>query len=151
MDHKIRDAVPSDAARIEELFVEMLRSVYHTEDVSGYEDGYLTKFFDGHEDRICLAEIGSSAAGYLSVEVHREKDSADFIYLDDLSVSEPYRNNGIGTALIETAERYASALGISEIALHVEKANTAAFRLYTRLGFVVLHEEQNRLLMKKQI
>jgi hypothetical protein len=36
MKYKIRTAVPTDEGKIRELFLEMLRTIYHTDDVKGY-------------------------------------------------------------------------------------------------------------------
>ena len=33
MEYKIRTAVPADEGKIRELFLEMLRTIYHTDDV----------------------------------------------------------------------------------------------------------------------
>ena len=40
-----RKATISDSERVAGLFEEMLRTIYHTQDVEGYENGYLDKFF----------------------------------------------------------------------------------------------------------
>ena len=37
----LRKAVPADTFRINELFVEMLNTIYSIRDAQGYEDGYL--------------------------------------------------------------------------------------------------------------
>lgn len=145
----LRKAVPADRERIEALFVEMLRSIFHTDDVKPYEEGYLDKYFAGGEDWICVAQEGDEVAAFLSIEVHREQES--YLYLDDLSVTERCRNAGLGTALIERAEAYAKELGVPAVVFHVEKANEAAFRLYTRLGYTVFREDGSRLLMEKSI
>ena len=80
---------------------------------------------------------------YLAVEVHRE--DVDYIYLDDLSVTEKKRGNGIGTSLTHKAEDYAMELGLSEdILFHVDKNNDSAFRLYERLGYKVFRDDGNR-------
>ena len=39
MDVVYRKAESPDSGRIAELFEEILRTIYHTEDVEGYEDG----------------------------------------------------------------------------------------------------------------
>jgi ribosomal protein S18 acetylase RimI-like enzyme len=83
---------------------------------------------------------------YLSIEVHHEQE-ADYIYLDDLSVTESYRNLGIGSALIHEAENYAKEIGIQHILFHVEKTNTKAFQLYERLGYKVYRDDGNRYMM----
>lgn len=96
-----------------------------------------------HDDWICVVEAEGSVIAYLSIEVHHEQE--DYIYLDDLSVSEKYRNSGIGTKLIKTAEKFAEDIDIHQIVFHVEKSNTSAFRLYERLGYSVLRDGNFRL------
>ena len=46
MTCSIRKAVQGDEQRICELFIEMLQTIYHTEDVQGYEPGYLDTVID---------------------------------------------------------------------------------------------------------
>ena len=55
-----RKAELSDSKRIAELYEEMLRTVYHTKDVEGYEDGYLDRFFSEGDDHIYVAELGKT-------------------------------------------------------------------------------------------
>lgn len=145
----LRKAVPSDRARIEELFIEMLQTIYQKADVSGYEAGYLDKFFAGGGDWICVAESEGQTIAFLSIEEYHEP--ADYIYLDDLSVGRDHRGRGIGTALIETAEQYARNRGIPQIIFHVEKSNTRAHKLYRRLGFVDENDEGTRIRMRKAL
>lgn len=45
------------------------------------------------------------------------------------------QNEGIGTALVETAERHARRLGARRVGLAVEHDNPGARRLYERLGY----------------
>ncbi len=59
MEFKIRKAVKEDETKIRELFIEMLQTIYSNNNVDGYEEGYLDKFFDGHEDWICVAEVNN--------------------------------------------------------------------------------------------
>ena len=148
-EFSIVTADASDKERINELFMEMLRSIYGTEDVKGFEDGYPDRFFRGGENIIFAAKAGGEIVGFLSVEVHREQQ--DYIYLEDFSVSASHRSRGIGTALIDRAERYAWQLGIDAVLLHVERSNTAALRLYERLGYSVFRDDGNRLLLLKNI
>lgn len=149
MAWRIRKAVKTDESKIKELFIEMLQTIYSKNTVDGYEEGYLDKFFDGHEDWICVAEVNDSIAAYLSIEVHHEQEH--YIYLDDLSVSKTYRNYGMGTELIKTAENFAKEIDISTIVFHVEKSNKSAFRLYERLGYSIMSDEGTRFRMVKRI
>ena len=148
MDHVLRKATATDAVRIEELFVEMLKAIYHTDDVEGYESGYLDKFFSDEEDWICVAEYKNDVVAFLSIEVHRD---VDYIYLDDLSVAAGCRNNGIGTNLIHAAEKYAEQIGIPKIVFHVDKENEGAYRLYSRLGYSEIADEGSRIRMSKEV
>ena len=132
MEWKIRKAVKKDEARIKELFIEMLQTIYSKQNVEGYEEGYLDKFFDNNEDWICVAEVNDSVVAYLSIEVHHEQV------------------NGIGTELIKTAERFAEEADISTIVFHVKKSNRSAFKLYERLGYSIMSEEDSRFRMIKE-
>ncbi len=148
MEYKIRTAVQADEDTIRKLFLEMLRTIYHTDDVKGYGDGDLDRFWSENRDRIYVAE-DSKVVAFLSVEVHH--DPVDHLYLDDFSVTAAYRSKGIGSALIRTAEAYAEQTGSRAVLLHVEKINLSAMRFYERLGYVVFRDDGNRLLLKKDI
>lgn len=66
-------------------------------------------------------------------EMEDEAKAGEF-YIDSLSVSLPYRNQGVGTALIEKAKEMARELGIPVVTLAVEPENRAK-KLYQKLGF----------------
>jgi len=141
----IRKSVPGDKAAVEQLFETMLKSIYHTDEVQGYEAGYLDKFYAGKGDWICAAEADGRLVGYLSIEEHLETEH--FLYLDDCSVAEGYRCRGIGRAFFAEAERYAREKGITRIYLHVEQENTRAIRLYQSLGYEILKAVGSRYRM----
>ena len=66
-------------------------------------------------------------------EMEDEAKAGEF-YIDSLSVSLPYQNQGVGTALIEKAKEMARELGIPVVTLAVEPENRAK-KLYQKLGF----------------
>ena len=66
-------------------------------------------------------------------DMEDEAKAGEF-YIDSLAVSLPYRNQGVGTALIEKAKEMAKEKGISVVTLAVEPENKAK-KLYQRLGF----------------
>ena len=149
MSWTLGKAEKKDSARINELFIEMLQTIYHTDQVDGYSDGDLDRFFDGRDEWISIAIDDDKIIAFLSIEVHHEDE--EYIYLDDLSVTKQYRNIGIGTKLIRNAEAYAKDINIHEICFHVEKSNTEAFRLYRRLGYEIYEDQGSRYLMLKSI
>ena len=132
MEYKIRTAVPTDEGKIRELFLEMLRTIYHTDDVKGYGDGDLDRFWSESRDRIYVAEDGQVVA-FLSVEVHH--DPVDHIYLDDFSVTAAYRSKGIGSALLKAVlEKYSH---VRQLTLVTDSTpETLAF--YRSMGFTEL-------------
>ena len=142
-------AQSSDFERLNELFIEMLMTIYNNDQVNGYSEGDMDRFFDGRDEWVCKVTDDDHIIAFLSIEVHHEEE--EYIYLDDLSVTMLYRNKGIGTSLIERAEEYAKEIGIHRIYLHVEKANTSAFKLYQRLGYTIYEEQESRYLMCKMI
>lgn len=150
MDTVLRVATAGDEAAIRRLFVEMLRTIFHTQEVEGYPAGYVGRFFTGGEDEILVAKQAGMVVGFLSLESHRE-GKPPFLYLDDFSVTAACRGQGIGSRLLDMAEEYAAALGLGEIHLHVERDNHGARRLYRRRGFDVLAEQGARLLLGKKL
>lgn len=150
MDTVFRVATAGDEAAIRRLFVEMLRTIFHTQEVEGYPVGYVGRFFTGGEDKILVAEQAGAVVGFLSLESHRE-GKPPFLYLDDFSVTAACRGQGIGSRLLDMAEEYAAALELGEIHLHVERDNLGARRLYRRRGFGVLAEQGARLLLGKKL
>lgn len=150
MDTVFRVATAGDEAAIRRLFMEMLRTIFHTQEVEGYPAGYVGRFFTGGEDEILVAEQAGMVVGFLSLESHWEGEPP-FLYLDDFSVTAACRGQGIGSRLLDMAEEYAAALRLGEIHLHVERDNHGARRLYRRRGFDVLAEQGARLLLGKKL
>ena len=66
-------------------------------------------------------------------DMEDEAKAGEF-YIDSLAVSLPYRNQGVGTALIEKAKEMAKEQGIGVVTLAVEPTNPAK-KLYRKLGF----------------
>ncbi len=146
---RIRTAVPADAKKIDALFREMLRTIYHTDKADGYEAGYLDQYWDGGENRIFVAEDDEVRA-FLSVQAYREPEKT-YLYADDFSVTAAYRGRGIGTRLMKAAEDYARETGIPAIVLHVEKNNGSAFRFYERLGYSIFRDDGDRYLLCREL
>ena len=80
-----------------------------------------------------LKELFDVAFGKGWDEMEDEAKAGEF-YIDSLAVSLPYRNQGVGTALIEKAKEMAKEKGIGVVTLAVEPENRAK-RLYQKLGF----------------
>lgn len=149
MEIVLRKANVGDKAVIEDLFIEMLGSIYNTEVVEGYEGDYLSRFFDVSDDCIIVAEFKKAVIGYISIIVNREDEQ--YAYIDDFCVKKEYRNLGVGTQLLQSAENFAQNIGIADIRLHVEIINTSAQNLYIKSGFEIFKTEGSRSLMRKRL
>jgi ribosomal protein S18 acetylase RimI-like enzyme len=62
--------------------------------------------------------------------------------LDDVSVKEGRRGEGIGTALLEQLQEQLRKEAVTRIDVGVHLENPEARRFYERLGFVALNEER---------
>jgi ribosomal protein S18 acetylase RimI-like enzyme len=79
---------------------------------------------------------GGRAVGYLALCLgySLEMGGRD-AFVDEVFVSEPFRNQGWGGKMIETAIEAAREAGVVAVHLSVELTNPQAMRLYRRLGF----------------
>lgn len=148
--YTIRPAARRDFERIDELYIEMLSSIYGGGSFSGYEDGYLDKFLpENGGGTIFTAATDDGIIAYLSLEYHFDEN---FAYIDDFCVEESCRGNGIGTALLRTAEEHAAFLRLDNVVLHAERSNKGAIRLYEKSGFVEFcgDESDSRIRMIKK-
>lgn len=85
-----------------------------------------------------LINIDGNIVGCILVE---NKDNR--VIIDELYIEEKYRNNGIGTDLINNV-----ISNNNIVHLWVYKLNVKAIRLYKRLGFKIIKETENRYYMK---
>lgn len=45
MEYILRKATKNEVGRIDELFIEMLNTIYNIDDAKGYDAGYLDRYF----------------------------------------------------------------------------------------------------------
>ena len=90
--------------------------------------------------------------GYLEYSIIYER-----MEIDNIFVSEEYRNQGIGTKLLEYLIEYAKENKIVNITLEVRTSNNIAKKLYKKMGFneVAIRKyyygDEDALLMEKQV
>ncbi|HSA04926.1 MAG TPA: GNAT family N-acetyltransferase [Tenuifilaceae bacterium] len=87
-----------------------------------------------------IAEYNETVVGFLSIHVqrilHHSKPTCE---LQELNVFSEYRSMGIGTALMQEAERIAKELGLEEIELTTKVFRKRAQEFYNRLGYKNTH------------
>lgn len=64
-----------------------------------------------------------------------DETSAGELYIDSIAVFDNHRGKGVATLLLNVAIEKAMAMKLPAVGLLVDEANTAAERLYRRIGF----------------
>ena len=87
-----------------------------------------------------VAEENETVNGYVFVTFVREKEtilreSRSFCKVEEICVDKSFRGQGIGTLLIEAANREMIARGFPKMELNVWAFNSAACAFWTKLGF----------------
>lgn len=76
----------------------------------------------------------------------RDDLEGTFSIVNDLVVLAPFRDRGIGRALLEAATTVATKAGATELLINALSGNAGAVRLYERTGFVPLDVTLRRTL-----
>jgi len=104
----------------------------------GWNEAWQLDYFRQHFDpsRRQIVQVEGQDIGAISIESH-----PDELYLALIEILPAYQGRGLGTALIRDFIQAAQDVDRPAV-LHVLKANHAAHRLYQRLGFVTIAEEE---------
>jgi ribosomal protein S18 acetylase RimI-like enzyme len=99
--------------------------VYHYEDAVYYDH-----------------QLSSEIAAFFKIQapVIQLEAKPDEYYLDSIAVAEDFRNQKIGTMLLEAVEEEAYDKGYQKLSLNVEHSNNRAKRLYERFEFTELEQ-----------
>ena len=145
----IRKAKIEDAVAIEALYTElekdavMYQSEHFVLSPSGARSRQLEEILK-NENQVMLVAVDESdvVIGFAHVVFMGVKSFSCLkpqtnIYLQDLVVSEDYRNHGIGTLLLNEAKKYGTEKGADFFRTQVFPMNKAGLRFYERNGFSI--------------
>ena len=149
----IRDLKEIDkiALQVHECHVKWIPDIFiHTDSIYDIED--LQYFID--EERIFVYKIDNLIVGYILIYYKNMPQKgyrhSNEILIDALGVLEEYRNQGIGTKLLEFIKEYAMKQGYTNIRLTVNQENEIARHLYEKVGFKVKNISYSMPLDKKK-
>lgn len=88
-------------------------------------------------DEVLVAEVDELLVGFVnfSTEYRLYEVTATRGIIHNLFVRRTFRNDGIGSKLLEAAEHCLADQGVETVALEVMAANTAAQRFYENSGY----------------
>jgi PhnO protein len=94
------------------------------------------------ETTICawLAEIEQEAVGFISVHLQNLLyHAAQVAEIQEFYVNPLHRSSGIGKVLVQVAENWAVAQGITEIELSTNQKRIQAYKFYLHEGYANTH------------
>lgn len=81
---------------------------------------------------VLMAVLNNQLVGYVSIQDQKAPATA---WITDLAVAEPNRRQGIGSALVLSAQNWAGQRFFKRIVLEMHSKNVAAVRLALKMGF----------------
>jgi GNAT superfamily N-acetyltransferase len=129
----IRAARASDAHDIARLTADL------GYDVTAEEAARRVSRILGRDDQqLFVADEGEAVAGWVHVLLAEYVDAEPFVVIGGLVVSPDHRREGIGRALMERAEAWASEQGCAIVRLSSTITRHGAHRFYERLGYTII-------------
>jgi len=153
----IREIKPEEIDKLENMLYKaiyqpdknnlILKTVLEIPEVYAY-----IKDFGGCKDDYCLvADLEGDIIGAVWVRIISGTIKG-YGYIDDetpefaISLFEEYRNQGLGTRLMHAMIEHLRANNYKKTSLNVKKDNYAV-KLYKKLGFVIINEDEEDYLM----
>ncbi len=85
-----------------------------------------------------LREPAGAVAAFCTVWIVQDE-----LHINNVAVAPAHRGQGVGMALLRFVLRFAAGLGARRATLEVRRSNTAAKKLYERLGFETVGVRRN--------
>lgn len=146
----IRKATVDDIPAISELYREQFREMaklipdFIKEGNQSVE--FLEKTISNDDSDILVYENDGRVVGFILLQA-KERPDFDFMlpgkycYIMDVIVTEAHRNNGFGTALMNSAKDWAKEQDCNFVNLDVLSNNAGAITIYKKLGFIPKAQE----------
>jgi RimJ/RimL family protein N-acetyltransferase len=99
------------------------------------ESFWISEMIRAAEHLVLVAEADGEVVGNILVSVDRGV-STEHIGTLSITIADEWRDVGIGTVLVETAQRWAREHGLRKLSLGVFPENERAIAVYTKRGFV---------------
>ena len=135
MAHRVRQATLLDLEQLSTLFDRYRQFYGRASDVAAAREFLLARF-TSKESTLLIAHEDERPVGFTQLYPSFSSVSLARIFiLNDLFVSEQARRNGVASALMSTAVKFASTLGAVRLSLSTAITNDAAQALYHSAGW----------------
>lgn len=132
----IRKAELGDLDNLARMFDDYRQFYCQASDIVAAKE-FLRERLAQQESVILIACDGTKSVGFVQLFPSFSSVSMRRIFiLNDLYVASSARKQGVASALLEEAVRYAAKAGALRLALATETTNTSAQALYRKLGWV---------------
>jgi len=99
------------------------------------ESFWISEMIRAAEHLVLVAEADAEIVGNILVSVDRGV-ATEHIGVLSITIADGWRDVGIGTELVETAQRWAGERGLRKLSLGVFPENERAIAVYAKRGFV---------------
>lgn len=136
IDLNVREALPSDAARIVALAAQLGYDVplQHANATLEARD------VDGEVLVAIVSRVG--VVGWIDLRVHRNLLTSRDVVVEGMVVDEEFRGAGIGGALLVEAERWAAARGCGSVRVRSNVMRERAHAFYEARGYVLVKSQR---------
>lgn len=123
--------------------LEQRRTGQTSSDLSRYTSSETRAFMDHHQllsndwFYIFAAQIEDEFVGYVNAcLIPKPDDRKGVLFVDDIWTHPTYRNQGMGTQLMNTLIQLAKELDLWRVRLYVDTENKGGRHLYQKVGFI---------------
>lgn len=131
----IRRAAPADLDRVAQLF-DTYRVFYGQEPAGEQARSFIRERLEKQDSVIFVAELKGEIEGFCQLYPSFSSVAMGRIWvLNDLFVTEKYRQHGVASQLLEAAAAFARETGAKRLELSTARDNLAARSLYEKMGW----------------
>jgi L-amino acid N-acyltransferase YncA/protein-tyrosine-phosphatase len=146
---RIRESRSNDLAAIREIYNQGIEDRIATLDEVAKTEDAIHEWYRAHGDRygVIVAERDDRVVGWASLNPYSHRCAYRGVADLSVYVARQARGTGVGSALLQSIERYAKQNEFHKIVLFALAKNEAGQRLYLKMGYrnVGIFAEQGRL------
>ncbi|WP_409369653.1 GNAT family N-acetyltransferase [Lysinibacillus sp. 38-6] len=139
-----RNEVPQIEILYQELFIEMSKLQPNYIQAARQDVAFIRHTIQNQASDILLAKVHNEIVGFLLIQEMTTPPYAcivkhKYAFIVDIIVGSQYQSQGIGSALLSEAKKWAENRQLDYLELNVLAENGGAFTLYEKQGFQVMN------------